>query len=305
MRRNAPACAPAVALALAAAVFFTAPVSADEVHLVNGETFEGVIATVEKSSVTVRLPHGVIRLPASRVLRVERSTSPLERFLRRSEELAGTRNAEAWLELALWAEEEGLSSGVRDAALRAARLDPRLPGLDPLMRGLGYGFDDEAGVWVPMDELMSRRGFVRLAGEWVPAEVAADAALRMAEEREQREAEAREARLDRVITLLAMAQLQEIEEERREPEVVVPYASPLAFGAPVASFHGGLFVGGHNRPGHRGPVRRRPPHPGDHGHRHTPGKVHHQRFTWDALAGRQPGSIIPIAVDPGAARGQH
>ena len=302
MARKIPPPLPAllsVALLLPVVV---APAAADDVHLTNGETFEGVVATVEGDRVAIRLPHGLIRLPASRVLRVERAVSAFEEFLLRSGELAGSGDAAAWLALARWAGERELPSGEREAALRAARLDPGLSGLEPVMRQLGYGFDEETGTWIPLDELMSRRGFVRLGGEWVPAEVAAESARRAAEERERRAAAAREARLDRMIALLAVAQLQEIEEDREEPAAaVVPYGGAVAFGAPVATAHGGVFVGPVRPRRAKAPVRRHVPHAG-RGLRHTSGLSHHQgrTFDWNALAGRQPGSIIPIAVDPGA-----
>jgi hypothetical protein len=119
------------------------------------------------------------------------------------------------------------------------------------------------------------------------------------EERLAAARQAREERLDRVVTLLALAQLQEAREESAAPAVVYsPYGGGV-IGAPVAVFPGIFLPPRH--PPHRPPGRG-----GDGGGRppvHPP-ETTRGVFSYDALAGRQPGSIIPLALDPGAARGQ-
>ncbi len=259
------------------------PAVADDVHLVNGETFEGVIAEVQGDQVAIRLPHGMIRLPMTRVVRIDRAASPYEEYLARAEALAGSSSARAWLELALWARERDLPSGVRDAALEAARLDPNLDGLAPLLRELGYARDEQLGGWIPYDEMMVRKGYFEVDGRWVPAEVVAEAARQARAEHERQVAERRDAQVDRAITLLALAQVREAQQERERqsaPAVVYPYGAPL--GAPVAVFPGRSPQGGH----HRRPQAEPSPSPS--------GPPAHHTGTWSDVARRQPGSIIPL-----------
>lgn len=277
------------------------PLRADEVHLTNGETFEGVVAEVQGDKVAIRMPNGVIRLPRSRVERVEKSASPLEDYLRRAQALAGSTDAGEWLELALWARDRGLHEGVRSAALRAARLDPQLDGLAPLMHEVDHVYDEELGRWIHHDDLMSRRGYLEVDGRWVPPEVVAEAARQAREERQRRVEEERSRRIDQAINLLALAQIRELQEDEEEEAargVYAPYG--IGGGAPVAYFPGGFVPRGHGRGHHpRGHARghdggRSGGDPGSaRGRaRHTGG---HNTGSWDDVARHQPGSIIPIA----------
>lgn len=290
-----------LALLVAGLAAAAGPGRADDVYLANGQVFEDVIARRDGDMVRIRMPHGEMGVPASWVARVERSESPLAEYLRRKQALGPDASAGEWLELARWARAAGLAEGAREAGLQAAARDPRLEGLAPILGPVGLVFDETAGDWVSEAQLMARRGYLRLGAEWVSAEVAAERRRLAAEERLAAERRARDERLDRVITLLALAQLQEAREDSAPPAVVaVPVGGGPLLGAPVAVFPG-VF---HPRP-HR-------PHPrsghpdGHHGDRppvHPPA-THHGGFSYDALAGRQPGSIIPIALDPGAERGK-
>lgn len=279
---------------LAASV--ASPALGDDVHLANGQVFEEVIAYRAGDQVRIRMANGEIGVPASWVVRIEESETVLDEYLRRKAALEPDGAAAEWLELARWARSQGFGEGAREAALNAAAIDPRLDGLAPLLQAAGFVFDDESGSWLTEEQLMVRRGYVRVGKEWLPAAEVAERA-RAAEEARRAEARsAREARLDRVITLLALSQLEEAREDRaREaPPVVYPYGSPLV-GAPVAVFPGTFGPRPPRRPSVRPPLRRgpAPANPPDH---------HHSSFGYDALAGRQPGSIIPLALDPGAAR---
>ncbi len=283
------------------------PVAADDVHLSNGETFDGVIAEVQGDQVEIHLPHGVIRMPMSRVVRIDRATSAYEEYLKRADALHSQSGpsarsgslAETWLDLALWARDRDLPSCVRDAALEAARLDPDLDGLAPLLRDLGYARDDELGGWVPYEDLMARKGYVQVDGRWIPADVVAAAARQAREESERQAAARRDAQVDRAITLLALAQAQQTqqaEESRREQanglpaSVLYPYGTAL--GSTVAVF-----------PGRVSP-RPRAPHGGHHGApeaapSETPAPAHNVG-TWSDVAKRQPGSIIPLQASTSA-----
>lgn len=182
---------------------------ADDVFLTNGRVFEGVIAEETETQVRIRMAGGVLAIPRGQVLRVEKGESALAEYLRRKEALERDPDAgaEGWLALARWARSQKLEP--REAALRAARLDPRLPGLSPVLRDLGYVFDQELASWVPYAESMRRRGFVLADGEWIPREQYADRLKMLEYERARRRDEARknrEARID---------ELRRREEERR------------------------------------------------------------------------------------------
>lgn len=291
----------ALILSLAVLLAAAAPAAADDVYLANGQVFEGVVARRDGDKVRIRLGHGEMGVPASWVVRIEASETPLAEYLRRKAALAPGAPAGEWLELARWARSQGLPEGAREAALRAADLDPRLEGLAPILQAAGFVLDEERGAWVTEAQLMASRGYVRMGGTWVSAEALAERRRLDAEERAAAERRAREDRLDQVITLLALAQLQEAQEDRERAEVpaYTPYGAPL-LGAPVAVFPGTFHPG---RGAHR-PPRHRPPGDGHGRPPAHPPETSHGSFSYDALAGRQPGSIIPLAQDPGAERGK-
>lgn len=288
---------PIAALALALAAGAAPLAVADDVYLANGQVFEGVIARRSGEQVRLRMANGELKVPASWVVRIEESDTALERYLARKAALGERASARDWLELARWAQAEGFAEGAREAALRAAALDPRLEGLEPLLRGAGFVFDEGSGSWLTEEALMVRRGYVRVGAEWLPAQVVAERERAAEEARLAAARSAREARLDQVITLLALSQLEEAREDRSRAEVpvVYPYAAPVV-GAPVAVFPGAFHPPAGHRPHDGGPHHNEPAPSG------PPPEAHQSGFTYDALAGRQPGSIIPLALDPGAAR---
>ena len=141
---------------------------ADIVHLKNGRAMEGMILEESPEKVVLQLPFGEIGFPRASVLRIDRGTSTFEEYLDLRLELQrqdGT--ASEWLELARWAEQEGLDHSAREATLVAARLDPGLPGLVPAMTALGYEYEENLAVWLPHDEIMRRRGYVLSNGRWL------------------------------------------------------------------------------------------------------------------------------------------
>jgi hypothetical protein len=142
--------------------------AADEVRLRNGKVFEGVIAVEHGDVVEVRIPGGSLSLPRASVREIVRSSSPYGTYLERSSALrARDADAAAWLELAKWARGQELGSAAREAALAAAELDPKLAGLAPVLRAMGYELDETDGVWVPLAEAMRRKGLVLAGDRWV------------------------------------------------------------------------------------------------------------------------------------------
>lgn len=148
------------------------PVLADDVYLVNGRVFEDVIAQVTDSHVRIRTADGTVSLPRQQVAKVVESESALAELLRRKEALhrAPEIRAADWLDLATWARTRGLERPAREAALTAAGIDPRLPGLEPVMRGFGYVLDADLDRWISYGDSMRRRGFVYSNGQWISRE---------------------------------------------------------------------------------------------------------------------------------------
>lgn len=140
----------------------------DDVYLTNGGVFEGVVAELSETHVSVELPYGRLKLPRSRVERVVKAESPLETFRQRRSELLldPTSSAESWLELAQWASINELEHDARDTALLVARLDPDIEGLPPLLSAHGFVRDESLG-WVSLERSMARQGLVRHRGEWL------------------------------------------------------------------------------------------------------------------------------------------
>lgn len=258
---------------------------ADVVHLANGRSMEGVILEETPTQILLRLPFGEIGLPRTSIARIERGRSPLEEFLDRQAALERDLSGAAeWLELALWAERQGLDHSAREAVLVAARLDPGLPGLASPMATMGYEYEPNLAIWIPYEELMRRRGYVQSNGRWLSpdealaVERAQQVAASTAAERQRRD------RLARALEMMVVAQMVRAEEERRlrEESAVVRDGIPLWGGYPVL-----IAPGYWPRP----PLRPMPHRRGDgRGSRH--GDAHR-----DAIVARPPGSLIPVTAN--------
>lgn len=295
------------ALPLVALLAATAPPSAraDDVYLTNGQVFEGVVTRRDGDTVRIRMSHGEMGLPVSWIDRIEKADSALAGYLERRDALEPGGSAAEWLELAVWARERGLAEGAREAGLRAAALDPGLDGLAPILRAAGYTLDAESGRWLTEAQLMARRGYVREGDEWLPRTVIEERARLAREAQAEADRRAREDRLERAIALLALSQLQERTEQAARPVDYGPaVVGSYAGYAPGVAVFGGAVTHrprGDRHPGHH--HDRRPP---DRQHRDPPPihppRAESHRGGYEALAGRQPGSIIPMALDPGAAR---
>jgi hypothetical protein len=177
------------------------PLLADDVYLKNGRSFENVVAEIGDTQVRVHMPGGVISLPRGSVDRVTKADSSFAEYSRRKQELesrdrgAGRdagRRAEDWLELARWARSNNLPQGTREAALAAAEINPREPGLSGLLRGFGYVYEASVERWIPYDDAMRLHGFVQDGGTWISREEHADRVRARAEARTQAALAARE-----------------------------------------------------------------------------------------------------------------
>jgi hypothetical protein len=160
-----------IASCLLAGALLPVAAGADSVYLKNGESFEGVEAVVSNDQVRIDLAIGSLRLPMSKVERIEEGDSTLGEYRAREARLGRERaDARDWLELAIWARSRDFHQGAAKAAFLAARLDPELEALDPVMAGLDFVYDETAREWVPYDEAMRRQGLVEDQGAWVTPE---------------------------------------------------------------------------------------------------------------------------------------
>jgi hypothetical protein len=164
----------------------------------------------------------------------------------------------------------------------AARLEPRLEGLAPFMRALGYVFDDAVERWILYDDFMTARGFVEVEGRWIPRQEAEARARERVAAAEARRARERSEHLSRALELMVVAQLARFDESRRLER------------APPAAYAGIPAVGGYPvgiLPAFW-PVGRVAPHPGATG---SPAVEHGARSAFrKALLSRPPGSLISL-----------
>ena len=180
---------------------------ADEVRLLNGRTLEGVVSAESEDAVELQVPGGTISIPRAKVREIVRSDSAWTEYQSRAAELRKSGGeARDWVQLAHWASGERMDTAARDAALEAARIDPRLAELAPVMRGFGYELDEPTSRWLPFEEAMRSRGLVPVDGNWLTPQEAAELRRRSEEEARARELE----RLDRAAAeaRLAAAELE-------------------------------------------------------------------------------------------------
>lgn len=262
------------------------PALADDVYLVNGRKFEGVMTETTDTQVKIIMQGGTLSLPADNVLKVEKSDSSLQEYLRRKEALKKGGSAREWLELSRWAQSKELQQAGREAALAAAAIDPDLPALAPVLRGHGYVFDEQLGRWIPYAESMRRQGLVLSGGQWITREELAVRTRIYEEEQDRRNAArqeaARAAREERLALLAELAITRDLARLEAPPPSetggipLYPYA--------YYGYYPPVVVGpgfGNPRPGHHGG--------GHHGGRPM-GGVGKPNFT------RVPGSLIPGSI---------
>lgn len=254
--------------AIGAAMLWAGSVAADEVHLVNGKSFEDVTARTVGDEVWIELPAGgEIRLAKSQVARIDKAESGMDLYRQRARALGPEAGAAEWLELAAWARERKLALGYREAVLTASRLEPELPGVVEAMHGLDFVWEEDLGRWLPRAEAMSRRGLVSFEGEWVTSEER-DRRIQASWERDREAAErsrqaAQDQRLDRLTRLVEIQTELEIARSLAESQAPPdPYYSEPYY--PVYYLPGFWFPphpphGPPHHPSHH-PSHPRPPH---------------------------------------------
>jgi hypothetical protein len=242
---------------LALLVLAGSPLLADDVYLKNGRSFENVVAEVGDSQVRIYMPGGVISLPRGAVERVRKADSSFPEYLKRKQEIESreassastqggapgsggarpeaARLAQDWLDLARWASRNNLQQGSREAALAAAAINPRLPGLTAVLRAAGYVYEETLDRWIPYDDAMRLHGFVKDGGTWISRE-----------EHAERVRAAERARAERQMAFAAQAQaaatsrLADAELLRAQIEAAGG-GYPYGGGYTLGGYYGGLW----------------------------------------------------------------
>lgn len=143
----------------------SAPVFADDIYLRGGGQITGQIVEQDDDSVTVDIGGGTISAKMSTVVRIEKSTSPLQEYRARAAKIAPD-DAESWRELAHWASGYALSTQVREAWRNVLAVLP-----DDVEANTALGMVQLNGQWVTAEESYRARGYVQFEGEWMtPAE---------------------------------------------------------------------------------------------------------------------------------------
>ena len=185
-------------------------ISADEVFLKGGGKMTGEVVSEDGQSVVVEVGPGKVSVPASRVLRIERSRTALGGYRERAAHLAAD-DVQGWLELAFWAQERDLDTQAQEAFDRALRLDPTNASANGAL-----GRVQMDGRWMSEEESYRARGYVHHEGTWMtPAE--AEARLQVAAAERQAASARREGEL-RVREAEARAEQAEAEARRAEAE---------------------------------------------------------------------------------------
>lgn len=273
---------------------------ADTVYLANGRSFEGVLAEETGSQVHIRMPGGELKLPKSQVARVEKGDSSYAFYLERKEALRRGSSAADWLALARWARDHGVPHGAREAALKAAEIEPRLAGLGPILRGFGYAFDEDLERWIPYADSMRRRGFVEVNGQWLSRQELAERQHASEEEAQRRAVrEAAEAAASAASASRALAELTLYRESLRDTAPQPPYYPDDYWGSYYP--YGGVLTWpffptgpSHGRPGHHQGGGGGMGQGGQGGHGqggHGPGR---NGFGHPQPVHRQPGSLLPF-----------
>lgn len=254
-------------LALACLFVLTPALHADDVYLRNGETFEGVATEAGEHAVTIHLRAGLLRIPRSEIDRIEPGVSVVSEWRDRYRALAASPAADAsdWLALARWAEIHDLPQAARQAAQQAARLDPELEALAPLLRRLGLARSAEPPTSAAEAEASKVRAPARDA-----VEILAEALER------------RDAQVDKMLDVVAEQALR----ENVQTIVVLP-PQPTVLAAGVG------FYPSRPGPGERRQPQYRSPYAASLGGIWFRGPFAVGQTSWEGLALHQPGSFIP------------
>lgn len=176
--------------------FLCSAARADEVRLASGGTVSGIVRQ-ESDMVTVEVPAGMVSIPASQVVEIERKRHALHDYYERYGALEKSSDPRALYELASWAAQKGMTRFATELSVRVLKADREHEGAHKL---LGHELRD--GRWMTAEESKAADGQVFFRGRWM-AGAERDSLLKDEED-------ARQAALDRY------EQRKREEEERRK-----------------------------------------------------------------------------------------
>ena len=190
-----------------------APLLGDELFLKGGGRVTGEIVQETETAVTVDIGAGNMTVQRSSVVRIEKSSSPLQEYRAQAASLAPD-DVEGWRALGRWAARQGLTMQAREAFTKVKAVLPDDPEANNV---LGLVLLD--GHWVTEKESYTARGFVWFENEWMmPAEVQAIVGDRQAREDADRQALEAE---------IAADEAERAEQEAREDEERNIWDGPL------------------------------------------------------------------------------
>jgi hypothetical protein len=186
------------------------PALADDVYLRGGGKISGQIVEQTDDSVTVDIGGGTITAKMSTVVKIDHNISPLQEYRERAAKIPAG-DAEAWRELARWANGYSLSTQAREAYREVLAVLP-----DDEEANKALGMVQLNGKWVTQDESYRARGYIQFEGEWMtPAEQQSILAERQA--KQARAAAARQANAAKVQQIEAQQQAdKQRQEEQRD-----------------------------------------------------------------------------------------
>lgn len=159
-------------------VFSFAGVNADTIILKNGNEINGIITKKGKDYV-VEFSTGTMTVPEEEVERVKKSTSNLQVFRDRHEQIQSS-DADAHYELGRWADARGLNKQAKREFKHAIQRNP-----DHKKARKALGFTQYNGQWMTEEEKMRKKGYVKYNGEWMTPDVK-QKRLEIAERRKER-----------------------------------------------------------------------------------------------------------------------
>ena len=181
-----------------------------------GGRLTGQITSQNGESVTVDIGAGVMTVPMSSVVDIQRGTSPLHEYRDRASKL-GAGDVEGWRELGRWANQRGLSVQAREAYMHVHKAYP-----DDLDANRALGLVQYQGKWMSEEDAYKAQGYVKYGGDWMmPAE--RDAILRehLAAEEANRQAVAADVK-ESVAAIKAREEQEKKEEEERRKQNQLP-----------------------------------------------------------------------------------
>ncbi len=179
---------------------FYASAAADVVYYRDGGTTEGYVVLETENEVWIEVNTGggvaTVKIPRASVVKIVRGDTAMTRlkteYAKRISEMRNP-SAQDWFALGIWCESTPLlREEARFCFTNAVAVDPAHV---PSRLKLGHVLFE--GVWMPYDDMMRARGFVKFRGEWMSVE-ARDRLLLLEKElevaRERRRAEEAEVR---------------------------------------------------------------------------------------------------------------